>query len=256
MTEVIVGLVSLGAAALTFFSGFGLGTVLLPVFVLFMPTSAAVAGVAVVHFLNNALKFWLVRRHADRSAVIRFGLPGFVAAFGGAALLEVLDGLEPLGRTTIGGLDIVVTPVDLVVGVLLLIFGLQELLQQPNKAISDRYLPIGGALSGFVGGLSGLQGALRSAFLLRTGLKAAPFIATGAAIALLVDTSRIVVYSVRGLLFAPGQSGSTLIAALIGAAIGTFIGNRFIDKVTLRAVRVIVGVLLVVIAFALALGLV
>jgi len=256
MTEALVGLVSLGAAGLTFFSGFGLGTVLLPVFVLFMPTSAAVAGVAIVHFLNNALKFWLVRQHADRSAVIRFGLPGFVAAFGGAALLEVLDGLEPLGSTTIGGLDVVVTPVDLVVGVLLLVFGLQELLQHPKRSISDRYLPVGGALSGFVGGLSGLQGALRSAFLIRTGLKAAPFIATGAAIALLVDTSRIFVYSFRGLLFAPGQSGTTLAAALIGAAIGTFIGNRFIEKVSLRAVRIIVGVLLVSIAFALALGLV
>jgi uncharacterized membrane protein YfcA len=257
MTEVLVGLVSLGAAGLTFFSGFGLGTVLLPVFVLFMPTSAAIASVAIVHFLNNALKFWLVREHADRRTVLRFGVPGFIAAFGGAALLEVLDDLDPILDAALVGIDLSVTPVNLVVGVLLLIFGIQELVQRPGgRTVPDRYLPLGGAASGFVGGLSGLQGALRSAFLIRTGLKAAPFIATGAAIALLVDTSRIVVYSARGLLLAPDQPVSTLIAAMAGAFVGTLIGNRFIEKVTLRTVSLIVGVLLVVIAIALALGLV
>jgi acyl-CoA reductase-like NAD-dependent aldehyde dehydrogenase len=41
------------------------------------------------------------------------------------------------------------------------------------------YLPVGGLLSGFFGGLSGHQGALRSVFLLRAGLTKESFIATG-----------------------------------------------------------------------------
>lgn len=41
------------------------------------------------------------------------------------------------------------------------------------------WLPLGGLLSGFFGGLSGNQGALRSAFLLKAGLSKEAFIATG-----------------------------------------------------------------------------
>jgi uncharacterized membrane protein YfcA len=256
MEQLLIGVAALFAAGLTFFSGFGLGTVLLPAFVLFMPTSAAIAGVAIVHFLNNLLKLGLVRKHVDRRALVLFGLPAFGAAFLGAVALDALDGLDPLGRTSVGSLDLVFTPANVVIAGLLVVLGLQELLYAPERgALSDRFLPVGGVLSGFIGGLSGLQGALRSAFLVRTGMSAAPFIATGAAIALLVDGSRIAVYTVRGLLFAPGQDASTIAAALVGAAAGTLLGNRFIEKVTLRAIQIIVGVLLLLVAVALGLGL-
>jgi hypothetical protein len=256
MEQLLVGVAALVAAGLTFFSGFGLGTVLLPVFVLFMPTPAAIAGVAIVHLLNNLLKLGLVRKHVERRALLLFGLPAFAAAFMGALALDALDGLEPLGRTSAGSIDLVFTPANVVIGLLLVVLGLQELFYAPRRgSVSDRFLPVGGALSGFIGGLSGLQGALRSAFLIRSGMGAAPFIATGAAIALLVDASRIAVYSARGLLFAPGQDVSTITAALAGAAAGTLLGNRFLKKVTLRAIQIVVGLLLVVVAIALGLGL-
>jgi uncharacterized membrane protein YfcA len=40
-------------AILTFFSGFGLGTILTPVFMIFFPVGLAIALTGVVHFLNN-----------------------------------------------------------------------------------------------------------------------------------------------------------------------------------------------------------
>jgi len=43
-------------ACLTFFSGFGLGTLLLPLLSLFFPVPVAVASTAVVHLLNNVSK--------------------------------------------------------------------------------------------------------------------------------------------------------------------------------------------------------
>ena len=45
--------VALVASGLTFFSGFGLGTLLLPAFALFFPVALAVAMTAVVHFLTG-----------------------------------------------------------------------------------------------------------------------------------------------------------------------------------------------------------
>ena len=43
MEWLVVGLAAFGASALTLFSGFGLGTLLLPAFALFFPADLAVA---------------------------------------------------------------------------------------------------------------------------------------------------------------------------------------------------------------------
>ena len=75
MSYLIICTVALLASALTFFSGFGLGTLLLPAFVLFFPIEQAVALTAIVHFLNSLFKLALTGRHADRKVVVRFGLP-------------------------------------------------------------------------------------------------------------------------------------------------------------------------------------
>ncbi len=53
MEFVVIPVVALLASLLTFFSGFGLGTILLPVFALFFPVDIAVALTAIVHLLNN-----------------------------------------------------------------------------------------------------------------------------------------------------------------------------------------------------------
>jgi len=64
-----------------------------------------------------------------------------------------------------------------------------------DAGFDRRYLPLGGVLSGFFGGLSGHQGALRSAFLIRCGLSQEAFVATGIVAACLVDLARLAVYA-------------------------------------------------------------
>lgn len=51
MDYIFIALVAIVVAALTLFSGFGLGTVLMPAFALFFPVP--VAATAVVHLANN-----------------------------------------------------------------------------------------------------------------------------------------------------------------------------------------------------------
>ena len=82
-----IGLAALFAAGLTLFSGFGLGTLLTPVFALFFPLPLAIAGTAVVHLANNVFKLGLLVKHADWRVVWRFGLPAMAAAVLGALLL-------------------------------------------------------------------------------------------------------------------------------------------------------------------------
>src|SRR5512142_1070008 len=92
----VICLCAFVVSGLTLFSGFGLGTLLLPVMALFFPIDAAIALTAVVHCLNNLLNFALLGRHADKATVLRFGLPAILAALAGARLLLWLSHLQPL----------------------------------------------------------------------------------------------------------------------------------------------------------------
>jgi len=110
MTYFVICSVAFAASALTFFSGFGLGTLQLPAFALFFPIQEAVALTAVVHFLNGLFKVALVGREADRSVAIRFGIPAILAALVGAWMLTQLSVGEPLGHVQ----DLIREIVDLV----------------------------------------------------------------------------------------------------------------------------------------------
>lgn len=256
MDYVLLAFVALAASTLTFFSGFGLGTVLLPVFAIFFPAPQAVAATAVVHFLNNGLKFGLLRGHANWAILIRFGLPGVLAAPLGALALDSLSGLDPIATYGLFGRTREVSPVNMVLAALLLVLGILEAIPRSSRRGADpRYLPLGGFASGFLGGLAGLQGALRSAFLIRTGLDREAFIATGVAVALLVDASRLAVYAGQGTLGGSVDRLGVLTVGMAAAFAGALIGNRLLPKVTLRDVQILVGVMLVGLAVALGMGL-
>lgn len=260
MEYFVVCLVALSVSSLTLFSGFGLGTVLMPAFALFFPVPVAVAATAVVHLANNLFKTALVGRKADWPVVARFALPGAAAAMLGAMLLNVFASLPPVWSYPLGGKMHEIALVELVIGVLIVGFAFLDLLPRFEKLAFDRkYLPVGGLLSGFFGGLSGIQGALRAAFLIKAGLAKEAFIGSSTVSAVIVDLARLVVY---GLSFytttfakvAPGMGGLILVATL-AAFVGSFIGTRVMKKITLRTVQVIVGVMLIVVGAGLASGL-
>jgi len=255
----LIGLFAFGVSLLTLFSGFGLGTLLLPAFALVYPLDVAVAATALVHLANNIWKGGLLGKKADRATVLRFGIPAALAAFAGAALLLWLDD-DPVFTYTLDG-ERAVTPIGLVVGGLITVFALFDLVPRlRDLAIPPRYLVAGGALSGFFGGLSGHQGALRSMFLTKLGLDATRFVATGTLCAILVDVSRLAVYSGRFAKDAEtigATGGWPLLAGAVAMAFaGAVIGKALLGKVTIEGVRALVGVLLLVVGPALALGLV
>jgi hypothetical protein len=248
--------VAFGASLLTFFTGFGLGTLLLPAFAAFFPPEVAVALTAVVHLLNNLFKLVLVGRHANLAIAVRFGGPAIVAAFAGALVLAWLAGLEPLFRYQLAGRSFEVMPVAFVIALLMITFAALELWPRLKRAsVPLRYLPLGGLVTGFVGGLSGHQGALRSAFLIRAGLEKQAYIATGVVIAVAVDLSRLTVYSGRFFAADITGNGPLLAAAALAAFAGALAGNRLLHKMSLSYIEAGVAVLLILIAAGLGSGL-
>jgi len=255
MEFVLIPAVALGVSTLTLFSGFGLGTLLMPAFALFFPIELAVAMTAVVHFLNNLFKLLLLGRHAKRTVVLRFGLPAILLAVVGARLLLWLSGLEPVATWAISGREFTMTPIKLTIGALMAAFAMFELHPRLSDLSIDRkYLPLGGALSGFFGGLSGHQGALRSMFLLHAGLTKEAFIATGVVIGSMVDAGRLVVYGAHYAQTGLGENAFLLAVTTLAAFAGAFVGSRLLRKVTLRYIQVLVGVMLFGIAIGLGSG--
>ncbi len=261
-TFVIVSVASLVAAGLTLYSGFGLGTLLMPVFALFFPVEVAVAATALVHGANNIFKIVVVGKYADRTLILHFGIPAIIAAFLGATALSYVSHLGEIVRYSLAGRMAVVTPIKLIMGGLMLLFALFELLPRFRELKFDRkYLFAGGVLSGFFGGFSGHQGALRSAFLAKVGISTEAFVGTNAAIGLMVDMVRIATYLV--MLFqsksvcpiGPGQY-PLILTGILAAFAGVMIGNRFLHKITMKTVQTLTGFLLLGIALALGSGVV
>jgi uncharacterized protein len=251
----LVPLCALGASVLTFLSGFGLGTLLMPVFALFFPVPVAIALTAIVHFLNNFFQMAFLYRHVHVKLALAFGLPAAAGAYGGAKLLGNLSGVGPLAAYDLAGIHAEVTPVKLIVAVLILIFAAFEAVPRiKNISFDRRYVPVGGLVSGFFGGLSGHQGAPRAAFLIRTGLSKESYIATGVAAAILIDLSRLSVYMHHFTLLGPDGHLSLIVAACGAALAGTIVGSRIIKKVTLEIVRILVSALLTVVAVGLGAG--
>jgi uncharacterized membrane protein YfcA len=256
MMLLVVGVVAFAASALTFVSGFGLGTLLMPVFAAFMPVERAVAATGVVHFLNSLFKFGLVGRQAHWPTVWRFGIPALFASLLGAWWLVQLAAQPPLLTWTLGGRLLHVTTAKLLIGALLLLFVLVEWVPRwRTLTFPPTWMPLGGVLSGLAGGVSGMQGALRSAFLARAGLGRDAFVATGVGIACLIDVSRVGVYS---RMFVEHRASIDL--RLLGVAVacafaGALVGRQYLERLTMDAVRHVIAVLLLIMAVAMGTGL-
>ena len=196
------------AAALTVPAGFGLSTMLTPVVLLVLDPHEAVAVVAIVHGAHNYAKYFSLKEHVDFAAIKHYG----IWLVFGAILGAVLQTQVPQ------------RPLLLVIGIFLIILPILTLSENwSGYKIPEANDRIGGFGSGFMGGLSGHQGALRAMFLSRRLTNKMSFAATASILALCVDLTRIPIY----LYFRPEEifehaklTGLLVLSALIGVRVG------------------------------------
>lgn len=257
MEIVVISLAAFVVAILTFFSGFGLGTILTPVFMIFFPVELAIALTGVVHFFNNIFKLFLVGRNANREVSLRFGIPAVIAAIIGSWILINITDLQPLFSYDAFGKHFEVYPVKFIISILLIIFASIDLIPYFNTLqFGKDKLQIGGALSGFFGGLSGNQGALRSAFLIKAGLSKEAFVATAVVVSTFVDFTRLSIYATRFTKSGLTDNLTLVICATLAGIAGAYLGNKLLKKVTLRFLQVTIAIMLIIISLALGAGLI
>ena len=169
---VIAALGAFFAAALTVPVGFGLSTMLTPFALLLMPPHEAVAVVAVVHGAHNAAKCWSMWDSVDLTAFRHYGVWLVIGAVLGAILQN----------------EVPQDPLLVIIGLFLIILPILTLSENwTGYRIPEANDRIGGFGSGFMGGLSGHQGALRAMFLTRRLPDKMAYAATASILALCVD---------------------------------------------------------------------
>lgn len=225
--EILAAAILAGAIAAV--SGFGIGSILTPLLMLSMPTSDAVAIVALPHAWATCLRLVSLRHDIHRATFLQFGIASAVGGLAGAVLQSRLA-----------------SPVlTALLACLLILAGGAELLRRPVRFPAvPAWKLVAGALSGAFGGLVGNQGGIRAAALLEFRLTPPQLVATATATALLVDAARVPVYlATRGDVVLEQLNLGLWMA--LGVTIGTFIGVPILGRIPARRYRSLLGGLLV-----------
>lgn len=221
----ILAVAAVLAGSISSIAGFGIGSVLTPLAALDVGLKDAVVLVAIPHFLATCARFWLLREYTDRRVLWSFGLMNAAGALAGA----VLHGSESNALLAY------------ILAALLLLAGSGSLFGFTHGLHFGRGAAwAAGAVSGAFGGLVGNQGGLRSAAMLALGIKREAFVATAAAIALMVDVVRVPVYLAHGGVSLDGRA-TLVIVITAGALFGTFFGAHMLRRIPERLFRRIVG---------------
>ena len=228
---------------------------LTPVFVLLTGGDLVLAMMmtAIVHFANNVFKFILMKKSINRSIALKFGGVAIPAAMLGAYLISDLKE-KVLFTYSLQGADFEILLSNLIFGLVLIIFALIELIPRWGFFFAKANAIVGGLLSGFFGGLSGHQGALRTAFLIKFKLEKEAFIATGIVIALVVDIVRTPIYFYEKKASLGTEDWIFVGIAIIAALTGAILGKMLLKKIKLKTLNITVGLAMLVFGILLAGG--
>ena len=160
-------------------TGFGTSTLMLPVILIFHPLGDAIIFVTIIHWFNAVWRLLYFRSGFDLKLALTFGLSGIITAIIGAKIVFLVD-------------ENILTKLIAVFLLAYSVFLLKNPLFQIN--FNKRTGIIGGALSGFIAGIFGMGGAIRSAFLTAFNLPKEVYLANSALLLAIIDTSRLLTY--------------------------------------------------------------
>lgn len=231
---ILLAVVAVLAGGIAAIAGFGIGSLLTPTLALETGTKVAVAAIAIPHFVATVQRFWMLRRHVDRTVLLGFGV---ASAVGG------LLGALAHGRAAS-------TALTTVFGILLILAAVSQLTGWMERVRWGRTAAwAAGALSGLLGGLVGNQGGIRSAAMLGFDVPKEAFVATATAVAIFVDLARLPVYLIsdwRSML----AVWPFVLIATVGAVVGTSVGTRALGHLPQSLFRRVVAILLLLLGVA------
>ena len=210
-------------------AGFGTSTIFLPVALLFVDFKTALVLVAITHLSGNVGATTFFRHGLDRRLILLFGAPSILLTILGAYLVIYIPQ----------------NILETILGIFLLLFSVYSLLRPNFKVRAAKINTIaGGSLSGFLQGLVGIGGPLRGAFLISYNLEKFKYIATLAAIAVIIDATRIPIYFANNLL--ESQFFYYIPPLVIIGIVGSYTGKKIVGRIPQNIFKkiVLVGIAL------------
>ena len=213
-------------------AGFGASTIMIPIALLFYPLQETLLFVGIIHFLGNVWKIVIFKKSIQWKLILSFGIPGIVAGFLGASLVfRVSDVI--LSRILAG----------------FIIFYVAYIILKPSFKVRPNNFSagVGGFLSGFMAGIFGMGGAVRSLFLSTFNLPKEIYLVTGAAIALVIDISRLSTYISSGTILEEKILWSMFLFVPL-SFIAARVAKLIVDKIPQKYFRTVVAVVLLIMA--------
>jgi uncharacterized membrane protein YfcA len=226
--DALIALAGILAGGIASIAGFGIGSLLTPIFAYRYGTKLAVAAVSIPHFVATAYRFWLLRKSVDLRILASFGLTSAAGGLTGAILSAYAS--NPL--------------LTILFGLILVFVSLSEFSGLAERMrFSGPLAWVAGGASGLLGGLVGNQGGIRSAALLGFDLNKEAFVATATSIGVIVDFARMPVYIIK-----EGRDLASLwvpiVIAMVATVVGTILGKQYLARLPQNIFRRTVSTLL------------
>lgn len=222
---------------ISFICGFGMSTLLIPVLLFWYPVHAVLVLVGLLHLITNLNKSFLLSQSIDWQLLLWLSIPAISMSILGAYL------------TTYIARELFLR----ILGIVLLIYAINALsykyIKFPRR---PSFSILAGSLYGFVEGLTGIGGVLRTSIFYGYQLSPAVLIATSGFFALIVDIARVSTYLSKGLpdmfswwhylLFAIiATAGSIVGRSLIRVLPAKFISYLIIAAIALVSLKFIIA---------------
>jgi uncharacterized membrane protein YfcA len=230
-TIIVVTILSLISNIVGTVSGFGVGTILTPALLFFLPFDQTILLVCILHLFHDIGKISFFRHGIDWKLFFHFGVPTIIASLLGALLVtpEQSTQLAPLLGifliASVGALyatDYVIFPSNWITSV------------------------IGGLISGFFAGIFGIRGAVRSVFLSAFDLSKERYIATTGAISLVLDITRLGAYYFNRIEL-PTYFYWGLFIFVPVSFVGVYVGQLIVTRISQQTFDLIVAIFLLIV---------
>ncbi len=221
-----ITIVTIAASAVGTITGFGVSTVMVPIFLFFYPLAETLLLVGVIHWFGDLWKMFLFKKGVNWKLLFSFGIPGIITGWYGATLVFKLS-------------TIILTQI---VGTLLVAYVIFITLKpkfqlKPTFGIAFW----GGAGSGILGGISGVGGgALRAVILTAFNLPKEVYIFTSGLLGFVIDASRITTYIVEGTKI-PKHLILGMVVFIPASLAGAKIGKVLADKIPQNKFRLVIA---------------
>jgi uncharacterized protein len=228
MPTVIALLAFIGAFVGTI-SGFGLGTLMVPLVALMIPFDQTLLLVGIIHLVFSLWRVVLFHEGIHGSLLRYFGLPSIAGGVLGAYLIPNHGGSLYL---------LPILGIFLIAYALFLLFHIHFTVAMtiPNQCI-------GGIITGFFAGIFGIRGPIKTVFLASYNLPPAQYLATMALISLVTDIARVTSYVLRGFHLTASMTGGLLVSLPV-TVVAVYAGEYVVRSIPKELFRSVVAVFL------------